>query len=362
MSLTLARYFGARVLTAFTAIFVGVFGLVMLVDYLELMRRHADLTNTSALLIAKTSIYRVPQVVERILPFGVLIAAMSSFLTLSRRLEFVIARAAGMSAWQFTAPALFAALALGFFATMVYNPVAAILAETSKRMEADFTGRSAVAPGTTAAGIWLRQRGADGQSIMSALTSREQGLHLGTVTVFAFDHENRFLERIEAKAATLEPGRWILQDARVFAIGAPPADRATYILSTNLTAEQVQEKFSTPDTVPFWELPAYILSAQNAGLSAAAYTLQYQKLLSRPFLLASMVLIAAAFSLRFFRFGGVQKMVLGGVAAGFLIYVGSKLTDDLSKAEMISPIVAAWLPTAVGGLAGFLALLHLEDG
>jgi lipopolysaccharide export system permease protein len=180
--------------------------------------------------------------------------------------------------------------------------------------------------------------------------------------VFAFDHENRFLERIEAKAATLEPGRWILQDARVFAIGAPPADRATYILSTNLTAEQVQEKFSTPDTVPFWELPAYILSAQNAGLSAAAYTLQYQKLLSRPFLLASMVLIAAAFSLRFFRFGGVQKMVLGGVAAGFLIYVGSKLTDDLSKAEMISPIVAAWLPTAVGGLAGFLALLHLEDG
>ncbi len=50
-----------------------------------------------------------------------------------------------------------------------------------------------------------------------------------------------------------------------------------------------------------------------------------------------MVLLAAAFSLRFFRFGGVQKMVLGGVATGFLIYVVSKLTDDLSKAELINP-------------------------
>jgi lipopolysaccharide export system permease protein len=187
-------------------------------------------------------------------------------------------------------------------------------------------------------------------------------MHLGTVTVFVFDHDNKFLERIEAKTARLEPGRWILSDARVFAIGAPPANRATYILSTNLTAEQVQEKFSTPDTVPFWDLPGYILSAHNAGLSAAAYTLQYQKLLSRPFLLASMVLIAAAFCLRFFRFGGVQKMVLGGVAAGFLVYVGSKLTDDLSKAEIINPIIAAWLPTVIGGTAGFLALLHLEDG
>ena len=90
--------------------------------------------------------------------------------------------------------------------------------------------------------------------------------------------------------------------------------------------------------------------------------MQYQKLLSRPFLLAAMVLLAAAFSLRFFRFGGVQKMVLGGVASGFLIYVGSKLTDDLSKAELINPVIAAWMPAAVGGLGGFLALLYQEDG
>ena len=105
--------------------------------------------------------------------------------------------------------------------------------------------------------------------------------------------------------------------------------------------------------MPFWQLPEYILRAENAGLSAAAIRLQYQKLLSRPFLLAAMVLLAAAFSLRFFRFGGVQKMVLGGVASGFLLYVVSKLTDDLSKAELIKPIVAAWMPAAVGGLGGF---------
>ena len=61
-------------------------------------------------------------------------------------------------------------------------------------------------------------------------------------------------------------------------------------------------------------------------------------------MLAAMVLLAAAFSLRFVRFGGVQKMVLGGIASGFLLYVMSKLTDDLSNAELIPPIVAAWMP------------------
>jgi lipopolysaccharide export system permease protein len=85
-------------------------------------------------------------------------------------------------------------------------------------------------------------------------------------------------------------------------------------------------------------------------------------LIARPFLLAAMVLLAASVSLRFFRFGGVQKMVLSGVSAGFLLFVLSKITDDMSKSELISPIVAAWTPVLVGGLTGFVVLLFQEDG
>ena len=55
-------------------------------------------------------------------------------------------------------------------------------------------------------------------------------------------------------------------------------------------------------------------------------------------------------------------MVLSGIAAGFLLYVLSKVTEDLSKAELMHPITAAWLPVAVGSLVGLLALLHQEDG
>lgn len=97
-------------------------------------------------------------------------------------------------------------------------------------------------------------------------------------------------------------------------------------------------------------------------MATAGYRLQYHKLIARPFLLVAMVMLAASVSLRLFRFGGVQKMVLSGVSAGFLLYVLSKVTDDLSKAELMHPIAAAWLPVVVGGLAGFLVLLHQEDG
>ena len=359
---TLARYFGLRFLTAVLLVFAGIFALVTLVDYIEMMRRAGDIPNVSAVLVAKTSFYRVPQVVERILPFCILIGAMSCYLNLSRRLELVVARSAGLSAWQFVAPALLVAFVLGLAATAIYNPVSALLQESSKRFEAELFGHTASALSRSGGTFWVGQRTDEGQAIINAVSSRDQGINLNGVSVFTFDTEGRFKQRIEARAAVLEPGVWVLRDARVYALAVLPVKQSEFRLKTSLTPEQVRESFATPETVPFWELPQYIQIAEHAGLVAAGYRLQFQKLLARPFLLAAMVLLAAAVSLRFFRFGGVQKMVLSGVAAGFLLYVLSKVTEDLSKAELMHPVAAAWVPVLAGGVTGFIALLYQEDG
>ena len=359
---TLARYFGLRFLTAVLLVFAGIFALVTLVDYIEMMRRAGDIPNVSAVLVAKTSFYRVPQVVERILPFCILIGAMSCYLNLSRRLELVVARSAGLSAWQFVAPALLVAFVLGLMATAIYNPVSAILQERSKRFEAELFGHTASGLSRSGGTFWIGQRTDEGQAIINAVSSRDQGINLNGVSVFTFDTEGRFKQRIEARAAVLETGVWVLRDARVYALAVLPVKQSEFYLKTSLTPEQVRESFATPETVPFWELPQYIQIAEHAGLVAAGYRLQFQKLLARPFLLAAMVLLAAAVSLRFFRFGGVQKMVLSGVAAGFLLYVLSKVTEDLSKAELMHPVAAAWLPVLAGGVTGFIALLYQEDG
>jgi lipopolysaccharide export system permease protein len=360
---TLSRYFGLRFLTTVMGVFFGILALVALVDYIESMRRASDIPGASALLIAQASLFRVPQIMERIMSFAVLVGAMSCYLGLSRRLELVVARAAGMSAWQFMAPAIGIALGLGVLATTLYNPMAALLQERSKRIEMELTGATPQSGlESSGGGFWLRQKTADGQSIMNAIASSEQGLRLGGVTAFTYDTAGRFVERIEAKTAKLEAGFWRLNEARIFSPNEAPIAQQEYHLKTSLGPEQVRESFATPETVPFWDLPLYIEIADHAGLGAAAYRLQYDKLIARPFLLASMVLLAAAVSLRFFRMGGVQKMVLSGVSAGFLLYVLSKVTEDLSKAELMHPVAAAWLPVLVGGLTGLVALLYLEDG
>jgi lipopolysaccharide export system permease protein len=358
---TLSRYFGLRFLNAVLAVFLGAMLLVAMIDFLEMLRRTGDMKDVSALLVAQITGFRLLFVTERIIPFAILVGAMSCFLNLSRRLELVVARSAGISAWQFIAPALVVALLIGTLATTVYNPMSAILRERSVRLEETLFNAEG---GVRGAGgnFWARQRSDEGQAVISAKVSRQQGIELGGVSVFRYDEAGHFRDRIEAKSAMLETGYWRLEGVRIYASGIPPAELETYRLKTTLTPEQVRESFATPETVPFWQLSSYIQLAENAGLAAAAYRLQYYQLLVQPFYYASMVLLAAAVSLRFFRFGGVQKMVLGGIAGGFFLFVLAKITGDLSKAGLMPPLAAAALPAAIGGVTGLLTLLHQEDG
>ena len=359
---TLGRYFAGRFVIAAIGVFASIFLLLVLVDYIEMVRRTSGLASASAVMVAETSLFRVPQLLEKLTPFCVLVGAMTCYLALSRRLELVVARAAGISAWQFISPALASALILGVLATTLYNPMSANLRELSKKMEAELFSSAPGGGLQDASGFWINQVTNEGQAIINAARSEQQGVRLTGLTVFRFDSNSQFKERIEAREASLEDGHWLFRDVRRFTLNSLPVDQETLTLKTNLTAAQVRNSFATPETVSFWQLSSYIRSSENSGFATAGYRLQYHKLIAQPFLLVAMVLLAASVSLRFFRFGGVQKMVLSGVGSGFLLYVLSKVTEDLSKAELMNPIAAAWLPVCVGGLTGFLALLYQEDG
>lgn len=357
---TLGFYFGRRFLGAVLGIFVGCVFLIMLVDFLEMARRVGERdVDTSTLLLL--ILYRAPFFTEQLLPFAVLFGAIGTFLTLSRRLELVVARAAGISAWQFIGPAALAAVLLGVMSTTLYNPMSANFKEEANQIEAQIFNRQTGLFSASNSGFWIRQQSVDGQAIIQAAAKADGGRQLSGVTVFVFDTKGALTERIEARSAKLESGAWILSDARVLTptIGMQSYDE--YVVATNLTPNQVQDSLQS-ETVSFWDLPAAIDAATRVGFGADRYELQYQSLLARPLLLLAMVLIAASMSLRVFRFGGIGQTILGGVAAGFLLYVSTKLAEDLGEAGVVYPVIAAWFPAVVGALMGVLILLHREDG
>jgi lipopolysaccharide export system permease protein len=359
VGLTLTRYLSVRFAKAIAGVFATIFLLIYLIDFVEMLRRSAGLSNATTGLVALLCLLRVPSVTEQVLPFAVLAGSLFAFVSLSRRLELVVARAAGISVWQFLVPPVLIVVLIGIVSVAIYNPLSAAFKERADSIETSLFKGPSTGVDTS---MWIRQRSPDGQSILRAEQSSDNGRHLSAVTAFVYNPNGSFKERVEAAEATLTPGFWILSDARVAAPDVESKPMTTYRLATSLSAEQVTQSFVAPEAVSFWNLAETARRIEGAGLDGNRYRLRFQSLLARPLMLVAMVLIAASFSLRFFRFGGIPKMVSGGVLAGFVLYVATKLIGDLGGAGLLSASVAAWSPAVIGSLLGTLVLLHQEDG
>lgn len=357
---TFSLYVARRLLNTILLVVGATLLLVFLLDFVELIRRAGDGPGASLAALALLAAQRTPSVTETVLPFGVLFAAMASFLQLSRKLELVVARASGISVWQLLTPALLVACLVGIIATAAFNPIAATLRDRATRAEAELLGGRDQAAST--ANRYIRQRSVDGQSIIRATASYDRGQRLVGVTAFVFSASGSFEERVDAESASFRPGYWQLAKARVLRPGAEPESHETYLVATNLTADQIAETLAPAQAISFWELPEVIVLSQQAGLPTARFELQYQSLLARPALLVTMVLIAATVSLRLFRLGGLARVILSGVVAGFMLYVVTKLAADLGAADLVPPPVAAWTPALIAGLLSVTVLLFQEDG
>src|ERR1700760_4101277 len=122
---TLGRYLSLRFAKMILGVFATIFVLSYVIDFVEMLRRAGDLPGVTPLFVAYLCFLRVPALTETVLPFAVLGGSIFAFLSLSRRLELVVARAAGMSVWQFLAPPLAIVLAIGVLSVAVVNPLAA---------------------------------------------------------------------------------------------------------------------------------------------------------------------------------------------------------------------------------------------
>src|SRR3546814_1982917 len=76
--------------------------------------------------------------------------------------------------------------------------------------------------------------------------------------VFRYAEGDRFRDRIDARDAQLEPGRWVLFDAWLSHPGESPLFHARFDLPTDLTVDKIQDSFAPPVTIAFWSLPRSI--------------------------------------------------------------------------------------------------------
>ncbi|NQV46199.1 MAG: LPS export ABC transporter permease LptG [Rhodospirillaceae bacterium] len=364
LSTTMSLYIGRQFIINFTAVFMILLTLILLVDSIELLRRAASKPDVDITLVIEMALLKLPHMGQQLFPFAVLFGGMAVFWKLTRSNELVVSRAAGVSVWQFLMPVLFLAFSLGILKITLFNPLSSAMLTRFERLESvAFKGQSSLLA-ISQSGLWLRQSNEEGQSVVHAKSVLQQGSEviLNNVNVFIYEGADNFVKRIDAGRADLEDGFWHMHDVWVHTPDEASTNEVEFWLETDLTLTSIQDNFARPETMSFWDLPDFIATLKESGFSAVRHRLHWHSLLATPLLMCAMVLIAATFSLRQSRRGGTVYVIGGGVMTGFLLYFFSDVVFALGLSDSIPVTLAAWTPSGVTTLLGLAMLLHLEDG
>ncbi|WP_112323870.1 LPS export ABC transporter permease LptG [Oceanibium sediminis] len=366
--MTLELYITRRFLRAILVVILVIGGLSFLLTSVENIRITAanDAPVNAALVL---TLFQLPEIMGETFPLILMLGALAAFLGLSRTSEMVIVRASGISGLRVLLMPVIAALVMGGIATTIYNPIVAASSATADAMKARITQSEQSVLSFAGGSLWLRQGLPSGQTVIQASEASAEGSALKGVRLHQFAPDNRLTTRVEADGAQLGDEVWVLNGVRRWNLdlgeeaSLGPAEQLPQLrLPTNLTAEQIQDSFAPPNSIPIWELPDFIAQLEQAGFSATRHRVFLQSELARPALFVAMVLIGAGFSLRHVRFGQTGVMILFAIFAGFSLYFFKDIAETLGGNGDIPVALAAWSAPVAAILLALGLLLHLEDG
>src|SRR5580692_7540594 len=134
-AITLSIYIARQFTASVVAMLLALSGLVAMFDFIELLRRSTSKPDATFTLVSEIAALRLPYIAMQILPFAVLLGGILCFWRLTRSSELIVARAAGISAWEFlTAPTL-CALLFGTVATTLVSPVSSVMLGRAEAMD-----------------------------------------------------------------------------------------------------------------------------------------------------------------------------------------------------------------------------------
>ncbi|WP_420012223.1 LPS export ABC transporter permease LptG [Tateyamaria sp.] len=360
-------YFARRFAMGLLLIATVLTALIVLVDLIDQTRRFSDLSVSFGQRLGLTFL-NAPETINQILPLIMILGTVSLFISLARSSELVVMRAAGRSAMRALVAPVTVALLLGLFATSTLGPLVAATLKRYATLSETYRSGGASDLSISENGLWLRQGGAQGQTVIRASRSNADASVLYDVTFVAYAPQGGPVRRIEAASAALQPGGWSLRQAKVWPLTTglnPEANAATHdilVVPSTLTLDRIRESLGTPANVSIWDMPQFITQLEQAGFSARRHHVWFQSELARPVFLMGMVLVTAAFTMRHTRFGGTGMAVLAAVLLGFGLYFIRSFAQILGENGQIPIMLAAWAPPVASILLALGLLLQAEDG
>ena len=338
-----SRVLGVRiiaVLLSFTALLV----LMDLIDNVEdVLERRGNLSD-----IFLFAGYRLPTIVERLLPLSVLIGSTMGIFALATHSELIVLRASGMPQMKIAALGIPICLMI----VLAHFVLADRIVPSSERAfiewwESQKSQRSE---------LWLRSEG----SLVRIGAISEGALALKNIDIFERDDAGALIAHVSAASAKYENAQWTLYQVDEITPKQPGTQITNVVMkawSNGPEPEIILDLEAVPDQLTKGTLEKILSLAWTSTAEPSVYSTELARRSAGPLASLVMMLIAASTIRGHIRSGGLQLGAMAALAIGLMFLVVEGITASLGKAGVLAPIIAAWSPLVLfAGFAGFLLL------
>ena len=355
LTLYLAKMFAVRIVAVLAM-------LVLVLMMLDLLSTSGDILavpgNGQSELLTYVGL-RTPQLVQRFLPYSVLLATLITLVTLNQNSEVIAMKAAGLSALQVLAPLLLTALVVSGV-SFVFNErvVTRATATLSAWDAADF------GPIPLDSGVRSNIYVTDGPNVLNVrqLTGSGGETILRGVTYYRRSAQGTLVEQIDAPEGRYAGPGWRLTDATVFDVaGAATREVPGVTVAPDLDPSRLDLAQVNADATPFWALGQSIDEYEQAGRRTSELRAKWWHKLSGPLSAFLMPLLGAVAAFGLARSGQLFVRAIIGMALGFAYFVVDNAALAMGNFGGYPPFLAAWAPFILFFLIGQTVLVRTEE-
>jgi LPS export ABC transporter permease LptG/LPS export ABC transporter permease LptF len=311
----------------------------------------------------------VPSLLYLVTPLAVLLGVLVTFGLMQKSNEITAMKATGISIYRTVVPILFIALVLAgglFLLDQWYLPYANKRVETLKNTIKGKPAQTYLRPDRK--WIFGENKKGRGQAQARKIYYYEfydpERNQFANISSFELDpHSFQVVKRVYAARAHWSDNlqQWVFEKGwlRSFS-GDTVSDYRKFDVDTfaelNEPPGYFRKEVRQSQEMNYQELATYIRDLQQSGFDVVRLRVQLQKKIAFPLITLVMAVLAVPFAL-----SAGRKGALTGVATALIIalvyWVTSGLFEAMGNVSQLPPVIAAWSPDLIFGLAGGYLIL-----
>ena len=304
---------------------------------------------------------KVPSLLHTMLPFIILVGGIWFFRKIKKSDEVTAMKISGMSNFSVILIPGIISIIIGMLFVALINPVTSISLEKYEAIKGTYEKDKDYLAAITKNAIWIKEIKNKKNNIIQASNLNEE--NLVNLTIYQFDLEYNFLQRIEADSANIFSEKWMLKNVNIL-------DEDGNFVSENLeeiiyestyNLEKIKTLYTNLDTISFWNIAGEIKLLKERGYSTKEMETKLHRSLSFPFFLLSMVFLSGVFTLGTKFKENNLTYIFVTIVSCILVYFFNDFSAALGKTERLSVEIAVWMPVLIIFIFSTIGMIYANQ-